>query len=87
MYDNKSLLICIQFIYRILKNNIKKPKWWEPDKKVRFVNVLKTYKKEYMPDEYFEILSLIYKDHNHKEHKEGRREGSILPYIAEETKV
>ena len=50
------------YIFRILKNRIKRPKWWEPDKKVRFVEVLKTYKKEYMPDEYLEIIALLMRD-------------------------
>ena len=49
-------------IFRILKNRKKRPKWWEPDKKVRFVEVLKTYRKEYMPDEYLEIIELLLRD-------------------------
>ena len=48
--------------FRILKNRKKRPKWWEPDKKVRFVEVLKTYRKEYMPDEYLEIIELLLRD-------------------------
>ena len=60
-------LIIETLTYRILKTQIKKQNWWEPDKKVRFVHVLKTYKKEYLPDEYFEILALLTKEKLAKE--------------------
>ena len=50
--------IIIELAYRILKQHIKKPKWWEPDEKVRFVKVLRTYSMEYMPEEYIEVIEM-----------------------------
>ena len=50
--------IIIDLAYRILKQHIKKPKWWEPDEKVKFVKVLRTYNLEYMPEEYIEIIEM-----------------------------
>ena len=48
--------------YRILKNHVKKPKWWEPDTKTKFIKVLKTYRMEYMPEEYIELRAFRLKE-------------------------
>ena len=45
--------------FRILKNPKTRPKWLEPDRKVRYVEVLRTYHTEYMPEEYLEIIALL----------------------------
>ena len=48
--------------FRILKKPKTKPKWLEPDRRVRYVEVLRTYHTEYMPEEYLEIIAFLTRD-------------------------